>query len=215
MKKLILLSLFLTACQPNDNATNHSSSKSPFDIFLHANDTPTNSPPLVKSARSQIGVTTSYDSTYRKLAFPMGDVEAYTGVCADVVVRAYRNLDNGNAKDLQQLVNSDMKKAWQAYPNRWGLTKPDPNIDHRRVPNLEVFFKRHGKTLSITDKNSFKAGDIVTWRIAQNGGKFPHIGIVSDKKSANGIPLIIHNIGRGTEESDILYQLPISGHFRY
>lgn len=214
MKKLIFLSLFLTACQPNDNATNHSPSKSPFDIFLHANDTPTNSPPLVKSARSQIGVTTSYDPTYRKLAFPMGDVEAHTGVCADVVVRAYRNLD-ANAKDLQQLVNSDMKKVWQAYPNRWGLTKPDPNIDHRRVPNLEVFLKRHGKTLSITDKNSFKAGDIVTWRITQNGKKLPHVGIVSDKKSADDTPLIIHNIGRGTEESDILYQFPISGHFRY
>lgn len=225
MKNLPLIGLlaFLTACQPiqsNQNASENkqsnaqnsaknTTSQSPFDIFK--SDTPTNSPPLVKSARSQIGVTTSYDPTYRNLAFPMGDVDKSTGVCTDVVIRAYRQ----QGKDLQKLVNSDMKAHWNAYPKTWGLTKPDPNIDHRRVPNLEVFFARHGKKLSTTDKYSFQAGDLVTWRIEQDGKKLPHIGIVSDKKSSDGTPLILHNIGRGTEESDILYKFPISGHFRY
>lgn len=209
--------VWLSACQPSPSAENANRDKSVIDSLIssvrHENNP--NSPPLVKAARAQIGVTTSYDPSYRKLAFPMGDVEPHTGVCADVVIRAYRNVDNDKSKDLQKLINIDMKKAWNAYPKRWGLTKPDSNIDHRRVPNLEVFFKRHGKTLSIQDKTSYQAGDIVTWRIPQNGGKFPHIGIVSDNKTLQGTPLIIHNIGRGTEESDILYRFPIEGHFRY
>lgn len=204
---LCAMLLALTACQPNRPANDPA-------INEVANETIA-SPPLVKAARLQIGVTTRYDPTYRKLAFPMGDVDKHTGVCTDVVIRAYRSLDNGHSKDLQKLVNTDMKRAWQAYPKTWGLTQPDPNIDHRRVPNLEVFLTRHGKKLSLSDKQSFKAGDLVTWRIEQDGKKLPHIGIVSDKKTWNGTPLIIHNIGRGTEESDILYQFPISGHFRY
>lgn len=166
---------------------------------------------MVKSARSQIGVTTSYDPTYRNIAFPMGDVAKNTGVCTDVVIRAYRE----QGKDLQKLVNSDMKANWNAYPKIWGLPAPDTNIDHRRVPNLEVFFTRHSKVLSLTDKNGFQAGDLVTWRLPQGNKQLPHIGIVSDKKTADGTPLIIHNIGRGKEESDILYKFPMSGHFRY
>lgn len=169
------------------------------------------SPALVSAARAQIGVTTSYDPTYRQLAFPMGDVDKHTGVCTDVVIRAYR----AGGKDLQQLVNQDMKQAWQAYPKTWGLTHPDPNIDHRRVPNLAVFFSRHGKTLSTTDKTSFRAGDIVTWQLIQGNKRLPHIGIVSDKQTTDGTPFIIHNIGRGTEESNMLYQFPITGHYRY
>ncbi|PKG36147.1 DUF1287 domain-containing protein [Psychrobacter sp. Sarcosine-3u-12] len=164
---------------------------------------------LAYDAKKQIGVTVSYDPTYRKLEFPRGDVAIETGVCTDVIVRAYR-LQN---VDLQQLVNHDMKGNWSAYPKTWGLKSTDKNIDHRRVPNLETFFARHGKTLSTTDKDSFKAGDIVTWRLP-NGG-LPHIGIVSDKAAADGAPLIIHNIGRGTQEENILYAYPIHKHFRY
>ena len=164
---------------------------------------------LAHDAKKQIGVTVSYDPAYRKLEFPRGDFSQHTGVCTDVVIRAYR-LQN---IDLQQLVNHDMKNHWSAYPKIWGLTSTDSNIDHRRVPNLEVFFSRHGRSLSLTDKDSFAAGDIVTWRLPN--GNLPHIGIVSDKKTANGTPLIIHNIGRGTEESNILFAYPISGHFRY
>ena len=164
---------------------------------------------LARDAKKQIGVTTSYDDTYRKIDFPRGDVPQNTGVCSDVVVRAYR-LQN---IDLQQLVNRDMTRHWSAYPKLWGLEKPDPNIDHRRVPNLEVFFGRHGKSLSKSDKDSFQAGDIVTWRLPNSNQ--PHIGIVSNKRSVEGIPLIIHNIGQGTQQEDILFKYPIKGHYRY
>ena len=164
---------------------------------------------LVRDARSQIGVTMSYDPAYRKIAFPMGDVPLSTGVCTDVVIRALR----GQGVDLQALVNKDMKAAWAAYPKIWGLQKPDGNIDHRRVPNLEVFFRRHGQSLSLSDKTTFKAGDIVTWRLPQSN--LPHIGIVSDKRAADGTPLIIHNIGRGTREENVLFAYPLKGHFRY
>ena len=164
---------------------------------------------LAYDAKKQIGITTSYDPTYRKLDFPRGDVPINTGVCTDVIIRAYR-LQN---IDLQQLVNHDMKSNWSIYPKIWGLKSTDKNIDHRRVPNLEVFFARHGQTLSITDKSSFQAGDVVMWRLPN--GNLPHTGIVSDKAAADGTPLIIHNIGRGTQEENILFAYPINKHFRY
>lgn len=164
---------------------------------------------LARDAKKQIGVTVSYDPTYRKLDFPRGDVPLDTGVCTDVVIRAYRMQNI----DLQQLVNHDMNNNWSAYPKIWGLKVPDPNIDHRRVPNLEVFFKRHGQSLSLTDKDSFKPGDIVTWRLPN--GNLPHMGMVSNKKSAEGTPLIVHNIGHGAQLQDVLFAYPIVGHFRY
>ena len=164
---------------------------------------------LALDAKKQIGVTVSYDPAYRKLAFPRGDVPIETGVCTDVVVRAYR-LQN---IDLQQLGNHDMKTNWSVYPKHWGLKSTDKNIDHRRVPNLEVYFERHGQSLSITDKDSFRPGDIVTWRLPNSN--LPHIGIVSDNKAADGTPLIIHNIGRGTQEENILFAYPITKHLRY
>lgn len=164
---------------------------------------------LARDAKKQIGVTTSYDPTYRKIDFPRGDVPIESGVCTDVVIRAYR-LQN---IDLQQLVNHDMQKNWDKYPKIWGLTKPDKNIDHRRVPNLEVFFAEHGESLSKTDIESFKAGDIVTWRLPKSN--LPHMGIVSNKRTAEGTPLIVHNIGRGTQQEDILFKFPIKGHYRY
>ena len=164
---------------------------------------------LISDARQQIGVTLGYDPNYRQIDYPMGDVPLQTGVCTDVVIRAYR----GQNKDLQQLVHQDMKQAWAKYPKICGLKSTDRNIDHRRVPNLETFFQRHGKTLSLTDKASFKAGDIVTWRLPPKA--LPHIGILSDKTNAEGVPLVIHNIGRGTREEDVLFKYPIVGHFRY
>ncbi|MGM8911040.1 DUF1287 domain-containing protein [Psychrobacter sp. 1U1] len=164
---------------------------------------------LAADAKKQIGVTVNYDATYQKLDFPRGDVPMKTGRSTDVIVRAYR-LQN---IDLQQLVNHDMKSNWSEYPKNWGLKSPDNNIDHRRVANLEVFFERHGKSLSVTDKDSFKTGDIVTWRLPKDN--VPHIGIVSNKKTADGTPLIIHNIGDGTQEENILFTYPIAKHFRY
>lgn len=164
---------------------------------------------LISDARAQIGVTTGYDPSYQKLAFPGGDVAQSTGVCTDVIVRAYRKQN----VDLQALVHEDMRRNFAAYPAIWGLAKPDSNIDHRRVPNLQVFFARHGEALAVSDKaRDYRAGDLVTWLLP---GNRPHIGIVSSRRSAGGTPLIIHNIGQGTREEDILFAFPITGHYRY
>lgn len=195
----------------------YTSKLSAYVVFLlsllfsqHSLAKPTQATKLVTDARQQIGVTTIYDPAYVSLKFPMGDVPIKRGVCTDVVIRAYRK----QGKDLQALVNRDMKRAWRRYPKLWGLKSTDRNIDHRRVPNLEVFFKRHGKSLPITkNKADYKAGDIVTWRLT--GNNLPHIGIVSNKKSWNGTPLIIHNIGAGTQENNMLFKYKITGHFRY
>lgn len=170
---------------------------------------PLNSARLVQDARGQIGMTTGYDPAYRELAFPMGDVDARTGVCTDVVVRAYRR----QGIDLQALVNQDMRRAFSAYPKQWGLRAPDRNIDHRRVPNLQVFFTRHGQKLPISQRaGDYRPGDLVTWMLP---GSRPHIGIVSQRRSVPGVPLVIHNIGRGTQEEDVLFAFPITGHYRY
>jgi uncharacterized protein len=167
---------------------------------------------LVHAARSQIGVTRWYDGAYQALAYPGGDVPLERGVCTDVLVRAYRKL----GADLQVLVHEDMRRAWGAYAaqaKRWGLTRPDTNIDHRRVPNLAIFFARHGKSLLPTQEAArFQTGDIVTWRLASG---VPHIGLVSDNRSFTGVPLIIHNIGAGAREEHGLFANPVTGHFRY
>lgn len=165
---------------------------------------------LVKDARAQVGVTTSYDGTYTKIPYPMGDVPAHTGVCTDVVIRAFRK----KGTDLQKEIHEDMKKNFKDYPKFWGPTKPDTNIDHRRVPNMATYFKRQGYEQPITDNaKDYKPGDLVTWHTGP-GDTVPHIGIVSDKKTPWGIPLIIHNMGWGTQEEDILFVWPITGHFR-
>lgn len=162
---------------------------------------------IVSAARSQVGVTLTYDSRYRSLAYPMGDVPLRTGICCDVVVRALRN----QGIDLQKLVHEDMKRSFSSYPNNWGLRKPDPNIDHRRVPNLMTFFKRKVFALSPSgDADDYRAGDIVAWDL---GRGLKHIGIVSDRR-ARGTPLIIHNIGSGAKEEDILFAYTIIGHYR-
>jgi uncharacterized protein len=164
---------------------------------------------LLKGAYAQVGKTVRYDPAYERIAFPGGDVPLERGVCTDVVIRAYR----GIGVDLQLLVNRDMRTAWGAYPKLWGLSRPDANIDHRRVQNLEAFFKRHGKELPISKENrDYKPGDIVTWRLPDGR---PHIGLVSDRVSASGAPLIVHNIGAGTEVEDTLFEFKIAGHYRY
>lgn len=166
---------------------------------------------LVAAARSQVGVTLSYDPRYERLAYPGGDVPPERGVCTDVVVRAYRKL----GADLQVLVHQDMKQAWDVYQKkgRWQMKAPDRNIDHRRVPNLATFFGRHGSSLPVSkDGSNYKAGDIVTWMLP---GNLTHIGIVSDKQAAGGVPLIIHNIGAGTREENILFAYSVTGHYRW
>jgi uncharacterized protein len=165
---------------------------------------------LVAAARRQVGVTLAYDPAYSRLAFPGGDVPRAKGVCTDVLIRAYRD---GLGLDLQALVNADMKAAWGAYPKRWGLARPDSNIDHRRVPNLQTFLSRKGAKLPLTsDPADWAPGDIFTSMI---GGRLPHTGIVSDRRGAGSRPLIIHNIGQGAREEDALFAYPLTGHYRW
>ena len=164
---------------------------------------------LIDAARRQIGVTLQYDGGYRLLAFPGGDVPADRGVCTDVLIRAYRV---AFGRDLQVLVNRDMSRAFSAYPRLWGLRRPDRNIDHRRVPNLAAFFRRHGQTLGASARaDDYAAGDLVTWRLP---GGVPHIGIVGDRRGV-GRPAVIHNIGQGAREEDSLFAFPVTGHYRY
>ena len=158
---------------------------------------------LVQDARAQVGQTLFYDPSYERLAYPMGDVDMIKGVCTDVVVRALRGQDI----DLQQLIHEDMSANFSAYPKNWGAKKTDKNIDHRRVPNIATYLKRKDYEAN----GEFKAGDIVTWRL-DNGR--PHIGIVSDKFAASKTPLVIHNIGLGAQEEDVLNVYEITGHFR-
>ncbi len=165
---------------------------------------------LVEAARGQVGVTVHYDPAYVGLAYPGGDIAPERGVCTDVVIRALRALGH----DLQVQVHEDMRRNFDRYPNHWGLTRPDRNIDHRRVPNLEVFFDRMGMGQEVrSDAEAFLPGDIVTWRLKWTNR--PHIGIVSDRKSRRGVPLILHNIGRGTREEDMLFDHRITGHYRW
>lgn len=163
---------------------------------------------LVLDARKQVGVTLSYDPAYRKLSYPDGDVPMATGVCTDVVIRALRQ----QGLDLQESVHRDMRGNFAVYPKNWGLSRPDSNIDHRRVPNLMTWFKRQGWALAVKqDASAYRAGDIVTWDL---GRGLTHIGIVSDRQAATGTPLVLHNIGRGTQEEDILFAYRITGHYR-
>lgn len=165
------------------------------------------SPPLVRYARAQVGKTLYYDPTYTVLAYPGGDVPIERGVCTDVVIRALRPL----GVDLQQAVHEDMRAHFAAYPTTWGLQHPDRNIDHRRVPNLQRWFERQRWSQPVTQTAAdYRAGDLVTWMLP---GGLPHIGIVSDRK-AGSRPLIIHNVGRGAREDDVLFAWPVTGHYR-
>ena len=164
---------------------------------------------LTAAARDQVGVTVTYDPAYTRLAFPGGDVPRDRGVCTDVVIRALRD---GWGVDLQLAVNRDMKADFAAYPALWGLDHPDRNIDHRRVPNLATLFARIGAEVPLDEgPTPYLPGDIVTWKLP---GNLDHIGIVSDRLSADGTPLILHNIGHGAQEEDILFAYPMTGHYR-
>ena len=156
------------------------------------------------------GVT--FDRGYHRIAYPLGDVPANTGVCADVVVRAYR----GIGIDLQRLVHEDMTRNFSVYPKLWGLHRPDSNVDQRRVLNLATFFRRYGTVLRITnDPRDYKPGDLVTWNLNPRGST-PHIGVVMPGHSRDGQrPLILHNMGSGQIVQDILFSFKITGHFRY
>lgn len=152
----------------------------------------------------------TYDPAYYSIKYPNGDVAADKGVCTDVIIRAYRKL----GIDLQKEVHEDMKKNFSKYPKKFGLKKPDTNIDHRRVPNLMVFFAKFGQSKSMdTNPALYAPGDIVTWLLP---GNLTHIGIVVNKKSADGKRyLIVHNIGGGQVIEDCLFRFTITGHYQY
>jgi uncharacterized protein YijF (DUF1287 family) len=163
---------------------------------------------LIHAARAQIGVTRSYDGAYTRIAYPGGDVDPTTGVCTDVLIRAYRQAFR---HDMQRAVHEDMQRSFAVYPKTWGLRRPDANIDHRRVPNLQTFFTRKGARLGADAE--LRPGDLVTQMIA---GRLPHVAIVSDRKSADRARyLLLHNIGAGVQEEDALLAYPITGHYRY
>jgi uncharacterized protein len=162
-------------------------------------------------ARTQANVT--YDPAYVRLAYPGGDVAADRGVCADVVIRAYRA---AFGVDLQRRVHEDMTAAFAAYPRHWGLSRPDRNIDHRRVPNLETFLQRQGAAQAVSDDPAdYQPGDVVAWNLKGKGGFLPHIGIVTDRPGPSGRPQVVHNIGAGPQLEDVLFNWPITGHYRW
>jgi uncharacterized protein YijF (DUF1287 family) len=169
-------------------------------------------PQLVAAAIERTQHTVRYDSAYVRIPYPNGDVPADTGVCTDEIIRIYRSV----GIDLQKEVHEDMAANFSTYPNhtRWGLAHTDTNIDHRRVPNLMVFFTRKGQKLSPSSRaEDYVPGDLVTWDL---GGNVPHIGMVIDRKSPqSGHHLIVHNIGAGPKMEDVLFNWRITGHYRY
>ena len=168
---------------------------------------------LSNAAIGRLSSRVRYDGSYLKIGYPWGDVPANIGVCTDVVIRSYRKL----GIDLQSEVHRDMSAAFNTYPNprKWGLSKPDKNIDHRRVYNLRNFFARKGAALPITrNPTDYRPGDLVTWNV---GPALPHIGVVVNKRSRTDPKrfMIVHNIAQGPQIEDVLFRFPITGHYRY
>lgn len=165
---------------------------------------------ILLGARQEVKNKTVYNASYQAIDYPGGDVSAAHGACTDVVIRAFRNA----GYDLQQLIHEDMTANFSLYPAQWGLSAPDPNIDHRRVPNQMQFLKRFGQELTVEvdgELAEWQWGDVVYWRF-ENGNE--HCGIISDKTLPNGKPLVIHNSSIAREE-DCLERWEITGHFRY
>ncbi len=165
---------------------------------------------LVAAALEQTKATVVYDGSYRRIGYPGGDVPSGVGVCTDVIIRAYRKI----GIDLQVKVHEDMRRAFRSYPQLWGLSGPDPNIDHRRVPNLQAFLRRAGAERPVSRRAAdYRSGDLVTWMLP---GNLPHIGLITGQRSpSSDEPLVVHNIGRGPELEDMLFAYPITGHYRY
>lgn len=166
--------------------------------------------PLAHAAFELTKIQVEYDPAYFSIPYPNGDIPEGKGVCTDVVIRAYRKV----GIDLQQLVHEDMRSNFSAYPKKWGATKTDRNIDHRRVPNLMTYFERQGSKLPHSENAAdYQPGDVVCWNL---GGGITHIGIVSNRKSSDGKRFtIIHNIGAGQVEQDCLFEYTIIGQYRF
>jgi len=177
-----------------------------FILTVHADTVQT----VVDNAKSQCGVTLSYDPAYYRISYPGGDLPIEKGVCTDVIIRALRSV----GVDLQQLIHEDMKRHFAEYPRKWGHKKPDTNIDHRRVPNIRKYLERTGRRLPVSrNGKEYLPGDLVTWELP---GGLDHIGIVIDVKVEGTDRYgIVHNIGYGTQMEDILFSYPITGHYRF
>jgi uncharacterized protein YijF (DUF1287 family) len=206
MKSICLLSisfLFFSRKQKEKNSSLAANNQETIQTFEQQ---------LSDAAISIIDPSIHYDPAYFSIKYPNGDVPKNKGVCTDVIIRSYRKL----GIDLQKEVHEDMLANFSQYPNleKWGMTKTDTNIDHRRVPNLEVFFERNGKKLPVTENSKdYKTGEMVTWMI---NNKLPHIGIITDKKSTDGKRnLIVHNVGGGQVLEDCLFEYKIVGHYSY
>lgn len=200
----LVIVLFLASCnQKKENTSIAQNAKTTAKTFPEK---------LSEAAISIIDPSIDYDPAYFSIKYPNGDVPKNKGVCTDVIIRAYRKLDI----DLQKEVHEDMIGHFSEYPNlqKWGMTKTDTNIDHRRVPNLEIFFERNGEELPVTNNpKDYKTGEIVTWMI---NDKLPHIGIITNQKSRDGKRnLIVHNVGGGQVLDDCLFDYKIVGHYRY
>lgn len=177
----------------------------------HATDGQTAADKIVASAKKQAAKGALYAPEYFVIPYPNGDLPADKGVCTDVVVRALRSANY----DLQKLIHEDMKRNFGKYPNNWGLSRPDPNIDHRRVPNQMRFFERHGLSLTLEVSkdtlDDWQPGDIVYWKLDSG---LDHCGVLTDTRNENGEPLVVHNLGRCVEEN-CLTKWRITGHFRF
>ena len=214
MKYILLLALLINSLGCQENKEKRKSiveiKEIKKDITTELIHPKTFAEKLSNAAISIIDPEVVYTPSYVGIKYPNGDVPEKTGVCTDVVIRAYRKL----GIDLQKEVHEDMKSNFSKYPKTWGLKSTDKNIDHRRVPNLEVFFERKGEKLAVSQNpNDYKTGDLVTWMI---GNKLPHIGIVTHLKSEDGKrPMIVHNVGGGQVLQDCLFSYTLVGHFRY
>ena len=207
---LLSLTLVLAACWPASEPIAEIEQQRPAPKPSASREAQEPTLVLVNSARGRIPLHEIYDPAYFAISYPNGDVPNDRGVCTDVIIRAYRQL----GIDLQVLVHEDMAKNFSSYPRIWGLRATDRNIDHRRVPNLQQFFDRQNAEVPITTSGKdYLAGDLVTWMLP---GDLPHIGIVSDRRvTGSDRPLVLHNIGSGTAEDDILFTYRVTGHYRF
>lgn len=211
MKRAVILLLFvLTDCASFSAQVKPAKEASPALQATKQNTKLTPLDKLIVAAIEQVGVTTEYDPAYVKLTYPNGDLPLKTGVCADVIVRAFRKVEI----DLQKELHEDMKRNFARYPKKWGAKAPDTNIDHRRVPNLMTWFDRQGKALPLSNvAKDYWPGDVVAWDL---GGGLTHIGLVSDVKAeGTGRYLIVHNIGSGAQLEDRLFDWKVIGRYRY
>ena len=201
---LINILLFAVACQRDSVSTETARVKPPsVELSPTVNQ-------VIEAGLEQTKYTFYYDPSYAQITYPGGDVPLERGVCTDVIVRAFRKV----GVDLQKEVHEDMKGSFAAYPTKWGLKRPDSNIDHRRVPNLRTYFGRKGRAVKITDNPAdYLPGDVVTWDL---GGGYDHIGMVTYLWSDDSQRyLIVHNIGRGAKVENVLFAWRITGHYRY